>query len=166
VALSVNKMDLGLARTFTQKIHLKDNNPVYTKQIKIPEAHQSFIETTLDEWLKLGVVKRFDSLYNSPLFCIPKKQGQGLRIVQDFCELNNHSHNDKYSMKEITECIGDIGRANSTIFSTLYLTSGFWQMQLDEDSQPLTAFTIPGKGQYHWVTSPMGLVGCPAVFSG
>ncbi len=42
--------------------------------------------------------------------------------------------------------------------------SGFWQMQLDEDSQPLTAFTIPGKGQYHWVTSPMGLLGCPASF--
>ncbi len=35
-------------------------------------------------------------------------------------------------------------------------------MQLDEDSQPLTAFTILGKGQYHWVTSPMGLLGCPA----
>jgi len=91
-------------------------------------------------------------------------QGQGLRIVQDFRELNNHSHIDKYSMKEITECIGDIGRANSTIFSTLDLTSGFWQMQLDEKSQPLTAFTIPGQGQYQWITSPMGLLGCPASF--
>ncbi len=80
---------------------------------------------------------------------MPKKQGQGLCIVQDFRELNNHSHIDKYSLKQITECIGDIGRANSTIFSTLDLTYGFWQMQLDEDSQPLTAFTIPGKGQYH-----------------
>ncbi len=38
-------------------------------------------------------------------------------------------------MKEITECIGDIGRANSTIFSTLDLTSGFWQMQLEDKSQ-------------------------------
>jgi Mg2+ and Co2+ transporter CorA len=84
--------------------------------------------------------------------------------VQDFRELNNHSHIDKYSMKEITECIGDIGRANSTIFSTLDLTSGFWQMQLEEKSQPLTAFTIPGQGQYQWITSPMGLLGCPASF--
>jgi hypothetical protein len=67
-------------------------------------------------------------------------------------------------MKEITECIGDIGRANSIIFSTLDLTSGFLQMQMDEDSQPLTAFMIPGKGQYDWVTSPMGLLGCPASF--
>jgi hypothetical protein len=68
-------------------------------------------------------------------------------------------------MKEITECMGDTGRANSTIFSTLDLTSGFWQMKLNEDSQDLTAFTIPGKGQFAWVTSPLGLLGCPAAFN-
>jgi hypothetical protein len=82
----------------------------------------------------LGVIKRSNSLYNSPIFCVLKKQGQGLRIVQDFRGLNQNSHIDKYLIKEITECIGDIGRANSTIFTTLDLTSGFWQMQLDEDS--------------------------------
>jgi hypothetical protein len=106
-AISVDKFDLGQANNFTHRIYLKDNEPVYRKQFKIPEAHQGFIEATLDEWLKLGVVKRTSSLYNSPLFCVPKKQGQGLRIVQDFRALNSHSHIDKYSMKEITECIGD-----------------------------------------------------------
>ncbi len=162
--ISVNKFDLGRAKHFTHKIYLKDNEPVYPKQFKLPEAHQNFIEVMLNEWLKLGVVKRTNSLYNSPLFCVPKKQGQGLRIVQDFKELNNHSHIDKNSMKEITECIGDIGRANSTIFSTLDLTSGFWQMELNEDLQNLTAFSIPGKGQFAWVTSPMGLLSSPASF--
>jgi hypothetical protein len=56
-AISTSKMVLGRAKNFTHKIHLKDNNPVYRKQFKIPEAHQNFIEATLDEWLKLGVVK-------------------------------------------------------------------------------------------------------------
>jgi hypothetical protein len=37
-------------------------------------------------------------------------------------------------------------------------------MQLDEKSQPLTAFTIPGQEQYQWITSPMGQLGCPASF--
>ncbi len=37
-------------------------------------------------------------------------------------------------------------------------------MKLDEQSQPLTAFTIPGKGQYHWIMSLMGLLRCPASF--
>jgi hypothetical protein len=67
-------------------------------------------------------------------------------------------------MKEITECISNISTENSTIFTMLDLASGFWQMQLEEDSQKLTAFMIPGKGQFHWITSPMGLLGCPASF--
>jgi hypothetical protein len=160
----MNKYDLGLAKNYKHRIHLKNEDPVYQKQFKIPEAHHNFTEQTLEEWLKLGVVRRSDSLYNSPIFCVPKKQEQGLQIVQDFQELNQNSHINKYSMKEITKCISDIGQANSNIFSTLDLTSGFWQMKLDEKSQPLTAFTIPGKGQFHWVTSPMGLLGCPASF--
>jgi hypothetical protein len=80
---------LGWPRTrFTSKT-------CYRKQFKIPEAHHQFIEQTLEEGLKLGVVRRSDLLYNSPIFCVPKKQGQGLQIVQDFCELNQNSHIDK-----------------------------------------------------------------------
>jgi hypothetical protein len=157
--LSINRYDLGLPKDFKHKIHLKMQDQVYRKQFKIPEAHHQFIQQTLEEWLKMGVVKRSNSLYNSPILCVIKKQGQGLRIVQDFRELYQNSHIDKYSMKEITKCIRNIDRANSTIFTTLDLMSGFWQMQLDEDSQKLTAFTIPGKGQFHWFTSPMGLLG-------
>lgn len=67
-------------------------------------------------------------------------------------------------MKEISECIGDIGRANSTIFSTIDLTSGFWQMPIATTDRHLTAFTVPGKGQFEWIRSPMGLFGCPASF--
>jgi len=37
-------------------------------------------------------------------------------------------------------------------------------MKLDPESQPLTAFTIPNQGQFHWITSPMGLLGCLASF--
>ncbi len=56
-AISVNKFDLGRAKGFTHKIYLKDDNPIYQKQFKILEAYQTFIEATLNEWLKLGVVK-------------------------------------------------------------------------------------------------------------
>jgi Reverse transcriptase (RNA-dependent DNA polymerase) len=37
-------------------------------------------------------------------------------------------------------------------------------MKLEEKLQPLTTFTIPGKGQFHWITLPVGLLGCPASF--
>jgi hypothetical protein len=67
-------------------------------------------------------------------------------------------------MKDVSECIGEIGRSGSTIFSTIDLTSGFWQMLLQPKSRPYTAFTISGLGQFQWVTTPMGLLGLPASF--
>ena len=163
-ALSVSSTDLGRAKNYFHRIHLKNRNPVYRKQFKIPDAHAQFISDSIDDWLKLGVVRRSSSMYNSPIFCVPKKNGRGFRIVQDFRELNLNSHIDKYSMKEISECIGDIGRAGSTIFTTLDLTSGFWQMPLHPQDSHFTAFTVPGRGQFEWLTSPMGLLGCPASF--
>ena len=67
-------------------------------------------------------------------------------------------------MRDVQECIDEIGRAGSKIFSTLDLTSGFWQMLLNPDSQKYTAFTVPGLGQFEWNSSPMGLLGAPGSF--
>jgi len=58
------------------------------------------------------------------MFLVPKKDG-GVRVVQDFRALNANINDDRYSMKNFNECIGDISTAGLTIFSTLDLTSGF-----------------------------------------
>jgi Reverse transcriptase (RNA-dependent DNA polymerase)/RNase H-like domain found in reverse transcriptase len=71
---------------------------------------------------------------------------------------------DKYSMKDVQECISEIGQAGSAIFTTLDLTSGFWQMALDLKSQPYTAFTVPGMGQFEWKAVSMGLASAPSAF--
>jgi hypothetical protein len=128
---------------------------VYRKQFKKTDAHPPLLEKSLAEWLKLGVVQKSDSLYNSPIFSAPKKGGNGYGIAQDFRELNQKSLMNKYTIKDIHECIGDIGRSESTIFSTLDLTSGFWQIPLHSEWVPKTAFTLPGLGGYEWLTSPM-----------
>jgi hypothetical protein len=62
-------MDLGRANYFTHKIHLKDNNPVICKQFKIPEAHENFIEATLDEWLKLGMLHAAVQIHSTTHHC-------------------------------------------------------------------------------------------------
>ena len=162
-AFSMGKHDLGRATTLKHDIELKSSEPIYVKQFKIPEAHQKEVERHVGEWLKLGVIQPSRSKYNSPLFIVSKKDG-GVRIVQDFRALNANSVVDKYSMRDVSECIGEIGRSGSNIFSTLDLTSGFWQMVLQPKSRPYTAFTVPGMGQFQWITSPMGLLGCPASF--
>ena len=67
-------------------------------------------------------------------------------------------------MKDVQECISEIGRAGSTIFTTLDLTSGFWQMALEPKSRPYTAFTVPGMGQFEWKVVSMGLASAPSAF--
>ena len=162
-AISEHKYDLGKTDTLMHDITLKSEEPVYVKQFKIPDAHRESVEKHVSEWLKLGVVQPARSKFNSPIFVVAKKNG-GLRLVQDFRALNAQTHTDKYSMKDVSECIGEIGRSGSTIFSTIDLTSGFWQMLLQPKSRPYTAFTISGLGQFQWVTTPMGLLGSPASF--
>jgi hypothetical protein len=67
-------------------------------------------------------------------------------------------------MKDVSECIGKIGRSGSMNISTIHLASGFWQMLLELKSRPYTAFTISGIGQFQWVTTPMGLLVSAALF--
>lgn len=72
---------------------------------------------------------------------------------------------DKYVMREIQDCIDEIGKERSNIFSTIDLTSGFWQQVLHTSCREYTAFMVPGRGQFKWVTMPMGLHEAPSSFA-
>jgi hypothetical protein len=152
---SLSKSDLGFCDTVLHKLFMKTEEPVYVKQFKIPEAHQHYLEDQVREWLKLGIIQPSRSQYNNPVFFIQKKD-ETHRVVQDFRSLNANTYVDKYSMNDVQECISEIGRAGSTIFTILDLTSGFWQMALDPKSQPYTAFQfqawVNSSGKwYQWV---------------
>ena len=103
---SRSKQDLGRSNTLQHEIQLRTKEPVYVKQFKIPDAHREVIEKHVKEWLALGIVEPARSRYNSPMFCVGKKDGS-LRLVQDFRALNSASMDDKYTMKDVTECIGE-----------------------------------------------------------
>jgi len=160
---SKNAEDLGTAPHFEHAIQLKDFDPVYRKQFRIPDEHAAALQNQVKEWLKIGIIEPCHSRYNSPIFAVPKKGGK-IRFVLDYRGLNDASTDDRYSMKDINECIGDIGKAESTIFSTMDLTSGFWQLPLAKKSRSLTAFTVPGMGQYQYKVLAMGLKGGPGSF--
>ena len=86
----------------------------------------------MEKLLKLGVVRPSQSKFNSPIFVVAKKDG-GLRILQDFQAINQQTLVDKYSLRDVQECIDEIRRAGSTIFLTIDLTSEFWQMMLNPE---------------------------------
>ena len=144
-------------------IEMKSEDLIYIKQFRIPEAQREAYQNHVEELLKLGVVRPSRSKFNSPIFVVKKKDG-GLGIVQDFRSINFQTQVDKYSMRDVQEFIDKIERAGSSIFSTIDLTSGFWQMMLNPDCLKHTAFTPPGIRLFKWNASPMGLLGASRSF--
>jgi hypothetical protein len=103
---SLSKSDSGFCNTVLHKLFMKTEEPVYVKQFKIPEAHQNYLQDQVREWLKLGIIQPSRSRYNSPVFLIQKKDGTH-QVVQDFRSLNANTYVDKYSIKDVQECISE-----------------------------------------------------------
>jgi hypothetical protein len=143
-AFSADKMDLGITNIVESYIDLRDKEPVYTQKFRLPMEQIEFIKENVMGWLDAGIVERANSPYNSPIFCVPKKQGHGQRCVLDFRRLNLKTMDLKYIICCIDQCLEEVGKAGSKIFSYLDMRNGFWNQVLRETDRHYTAFTIPG----------------------
>jgi hypothetical protein len=71
----------------------------------------------------------------------------------------------EYSIRCIDECLEEVGKAESKIFSCLDICNRFRNQVLRETDRDNTAFTIPGIRQLQWTVTDQGLCGAPAAFS-
>ena len=163
---SKGKFDLGRTDVIEHKVTMKTEEPIHIRQFRIPLEHRQTIYDWVDELLKKRAIEVSRSRFNSPIFLVPKPHGHGMRAVLDFRAVNLNSVPDRYTIREVRDCVDEVGLAGSKVFSTIDLTSGFWQQSLEEGSRQYTAFTVPGKGtRYQWTVTPMGLQGSPASFA-
>ena len=90
------------------------------------------------------------------------EKGWSLRFSTDLRKLNVHTTKDAYSLPRITEALYCL--SGSQWFTSLDLKAGYWQVKLDEDSKPLTAFTVGPLGFYECERMPLGLTNAPGTF--
>ena len=64
----------------------------------------------------------------------------GLRFCIDLRKLNNRTTKHGYSLPRIEDTLDCLHGA--VWFSTLDMKSGYWQVELEEEAKPLTAFTL------------------------
>ena len=77
-------------------------------------------------------------------------------------KLNNRTIKDGYSLPRIEDTLDCLHGA--VWFSTLDLKSGYWQVELEEEAKPLTAFTVGPLGFWECEHMPFGLTNAPATF--
>jgi hypothetical protein len=170
---SKDKFDLGCADVIEHTIVMEDKRPVHQRQFRVPFAHKEVLYENVDKLLKSRAIQVSRSPYNSAVFCVAKQLPNAapgdpvpLRVVLDFRAVNLKSLPDCYCVKEVKECLDEVGKAKLAIFLTCNLTSGFWQQSLQEKSRQYTAYSVPSKGaRYQWSVTPMGLQGSQALFA-
>jgi len=127
--------------------------PVKEKFFPVSPAKQQLLFAKIDEMLRLGVIEISESPWNNRT-TLAQKPGKN-RLCLDARKLNTLTVNDAYPLQSIESILN---RVDDTIFiSSIDLKHAFWQVELDENCRPLTAFTIPRRPLYQFRRMPFGL---------
>ena len=89
--------------------------------------------------LDIGAIQQSTGPWASQVVLVCKKDGS-LQFCIDLRKLNNRTIKDVQSLPRIEDSLDCLDGA--TIFTSLDLQSGYWQVELTEASRPLTAFTV------------------------
>lgn len=123
-------------------------------------AKQAIMEDQLKEMIATGTVEPSHSGWASPVVLPPKKDG-GHRFCVDYRKVNSVTETDAYPLPNINEILESL--SGSSLFSTIILNSGYWQVTMDPESKAKTAF-VTHTGRYQFNVMPFGLKNAPATF--
>ncbi len=157
---SRHHLDCGKAQGFVHRIHLTDTKPFRLPYRRVPPSQYQVLRKVLDEMEEREIIRKSTSEFASPLVLVWKKNGD-LRICTDFRWLNKRTFKDAYPLPHQADCLAALG--GNCLFSTLDLTSGFYNMPLYDDDRKYSAFTTP-MGLYEYNRLPQGLCNSPGSF--
>ena len=178
LCISLDEFDLGRCNRGSHSIPTKkDHPPTYSKQFPLAYEHEKEVRRQILEWLKIGVIRPCESEYNSSLFLVAKKpppakpgdlspRPKAYRVVQDLRQLNKATMPSNVRLPEIHECLDRIAQKKPSVFTSLDLRSGYFQLPIQKESQEKTAFTSLSLGQqFCFNVTSQGLTSAPASFA-
>lgn len=146
----------GLGRTELEKHSIKlieGAVPVKDRHYPISPAVQEIMYKEIDNMLQLGVIEESESPWSNRTTLV-RKPGKN-RFCLDARKLNDLTIKDAYPLQNIN---GILSRIDETYYiSSVDLKYAFWQIELDEESKPYTAFTVAGRPLYQFRVMPFGL---------
>src|SRR5260221_780519 len=152
---------MGRSLNYQYSIELLSNIPIKSKMRRYSDEDQKFIDETLEELLKLGVIERAtECSYVSQILVVHR--GKKPRLCMDFRELNSITRLWKSRMVDIKEIFAE--HKGMIVFGIIDLKSAYWQIPIIESDVHKTGFNGGRLGQYVWKGLPFGLVNAPALF--
>ncbi|GFO20132.1 Pol polyprotein [Plakobranchus ocellatus] len=112
---------------------------------------------------KLGVIEKQESFTDwvSPMVVV-EKPNKSLRICLDPRTLNKAIKIERFTIPNPEEILAKL--AGAKYFSKFDATSGFWQIQLDDESSKLCTMNTPF-GLYSFQRCPFEISSTPEIFN-
>ena len=158
---SKNDLDLGKCNILKHNIQLTDQQPFKESYRRIPPHLFEEVKQHLQIMVEVGAIRRSFSPWASAAVLVRKKDG-GLRLCIYLRKLNKRTVKDGYALPRTDDTFDCLHGAKW--FFTLDLKSGYWQVELEEEAKPLTAFTMGPLGFWECERMPFGLTNDPATF--
>ena len=157
---SKGKTDIGKTDLVTHKIDTGDSQPIKQAPRRLPFSKRQESEQEIQNMLNRGIIEPSSSPWSSPIVLVRKKDGS-LRFCIDYRKLNSVTKKDSYPLPRIDDSLDALG--NAKWFSTLDLSSSYWQVKMHPDHKEKTAF-VTTSGLYHFNVLSFGLTNAPATF--
>ena len=119
------------------------------------------VKVHIQEMLDVGAIRPSNSPRASAVVLVWKKDGK-LRFCINLRKLHARTIKDAYSLPKIDETLDCLNGAEW--FSSPDLKSGYWQVEMEEDSKAFTAFTVGPLSFYEWECMPFRLTNALATF--
>ena len=148
--------------TLTHHLIPTTRSPLKVPPRRVPAEYRAEVEGLLKEMLQEGIIEESSSPWMAPAVYVKKKTGE-IRLCVDYRALNKQTTKDAYPLPLPDEVQDRL--CGCTIFSTLDLRSGYWQVPIAPSDVEKTAFCPgPGLGLFHFKRMPFGLTGAPGSF--
>ena len=158
---SVDDYDLGTSTIIKHKIVPKSDKVVYRRQYRHTEEQHKQVDEEVEKLLKSGVIKESTSPFNNPVLMVPKSEPGKWRFCLDCRYINDLTEDQYFPIPLIDEAMDSL--AGSTIFTDMDMTSGYHQVDLDDETSDMCAFSTR-KGHFQYKKLPMGLRGSGMTF--
>ena len=117
--------ELGRTKEVYHNIDTGNVKPCKQPPRRLPYHQRPEVEQHIENMLKTGVISPSSSPWCSPVVLVKKKDGS-TRFCVDYRKLNSVTSKDAYPLPRIDDSLDAL--AGSCWFSSLDLTSGYWQV--------------------------------------
>ena len=144
----------GCTNLIEHEIKVTSNDPVRSSPYVVPFAVRDSLKKDIEEMLQMGVIRRSNSSYASPVVVVKKPDGSD-RVCIDYRKLNKITLFDPEPMRSISEVFHRLSRAK--YFTKIDLSKGYWQIPVAAKDIEKTAFVTPD-GAYEFLKMPFGMM--------